>query len=594
MARGVEIAYYEFVYDGHPAEVLKGLQELKSKKHLMDVTLVAEGKEIPCHRAVLSSCSGYFRDMFCNELEETKKDKIEIMGITSEALQLLVDFAYSSKVTITTINAQPLFEAANLLQILPVRDACARFLADHLTPSNCLGVWVLSHTLACEELANRSRAFSLRHFPMICQHDEEFVQLPGDLLKMYISDDYLNAQEEEQVFEMVMKWVKHDLRQRKKFLKEVVEDIRFPHMDQIYLMRSVEADEVVMKVPGIRDILHEARMYHISRGEVSSPRTRPRLAYGLHEAMVVLGGTRVVNGEYNNDVYCFVPAYSQWSKLTSLPKDLKNTVEYAATTLNNDIVITGGYWSPTAAWLYSTQFNTWNKLPPLSVGRFRHKMATLDGRVYVLGGKNPRGSLQVLPSLDSVEIYDPPSNTWKPSVPLLKGVRACAIATCEGKMYVIGGKDTDQTATDAVQCYDPVQKRWSFRTPMPMAESCFSATSVNALIYAVGGRFQAIQCYDPNTDRWQELAQSLAPWDYCSVTTCDNKLYVTGGRVEDKVKKGKDTVQCYDPANDLIELVHPMPVKLFAHCAVTILKRRRQADSQLVAAQRSSTTKCFY
>ena len=51
----------------------------------------------------------------------------------------LLDYIYSSEITISKENVQSLLSAANLLEILPVRDACCQFLDRHMDESNCLG-----------------------------------------------------------------------------------------------------------------------------------------------------------------------------------------------------------------------------------------------------------------------------------------------------------------------------------------------------------------------------------------------------------------------------------------------------------------------
>ena len=40
----------------------------------------------------------------------------------------LIDYAYTGEITITKHNVQSMLSAANLLEILPVRDACCQFL----------------------------------------------------------------------------------------------------------------------------------------------------------------------------------------------------------------------------------------------------------------------------------------------------------------------------------------------------------------------------------------------------------------------------------------------------------------------------------
>ena len=65
-------------YSEHPHEgtLLRGLDELRKHGLLCDVKLVVEGSEFNAHRAVLASCSSYFRSMFTTSMIEKEKGKI--------------------------------------------------------------------------------------------------------------------------------------------------------------------------------------------------------------------------------------------------------------------------------------------------------------------------------------------------------------------------------------------------------------------------------------------------------------------------------------------------------------------------------------
>lgn len=72
-----------------------------------DVTLIAENMEIPAHKMVLASCSAYFYAMFSSfDFEESRQDKITVQGVDFHALQLLVEYVYTSYVEVTENNVQ--------------------------------------------------------------------------------------------------------------------------------------------------------------------------------------------------------------------------------------------------------------------------------------------------------------------------------------------------------------------------------------------------------------------------------------------------------------------------------------------------------
>lgn len=61
--------------------------------------------EIPAHRMVLASCSPYFYAMFTG-FEESRQERITVQGVDFHALELLVEYVYTSFVEVTEDNVQ--------------------------------------------------------------------------------------------------------------------------------------------------------------------------------------------------------------------------------------------------------------------------------------------------------------------------------------------------------------------------------------------------------------------------------------------------------------------------------------------------------
>ncbi|XP_066269896.1 kelch-like protein 24 [Branchiostoma lanceolatum] len=337
--------------------------------HLVDVTLCAEGREIPCHRLVLSACTDYFKAMFSGAHSESKKDKIEIGGVSGEALERLVDFAYTFNIRISSDNVQPLFEAANMLQIKYVEESCEEFLEKKLGPNTCLRTcnWALADKLSYPHLSALARSYALKKFEKVCR-TEEFLQLPVRFLKVYISDEGLHAREEERVLEAIMRWARHDLKERQRHLEELLACVRFSCMDQSSLEKIIETDPVLSEVPGIKELINDG-----------SRHVRPRMIQ--QEEIIVLAGSRGVSpiesganeSIYRLNLHCDVVD----SNL--MPRSLRDSEACAVCVVNNDIILTGGTVSPSQAVRYNSSRNSWIKLPSLRKGRLWHGMAAVNG-----------------------------------------------------------------------------------------------------------------------------------------------------------------------------------------------------------------------
>ncbi|XP_078574284.1 kelch-like protein 24a [Branchiostoma floridae x Branchiostoma japonicum] len=561
--------------DEYPASFLQRLHEFRSEGHLVDVTLCAEGKEIPCHRLVLSAFAEYFQSMFSGAHSESKKDKIEIGGVSAEALQLLVDIAYTSKFTVTTDNVQSLYEAANMLQVEHVEASCEDFLTGRLRPDTCLATWVFAHKVSNTYLSDMARSFALKFFEEVWTA-EDFLDLPVEFLKMYISDDELHVKKEEEVIEAVMLWVKHDFEERQTHLKGLLEFVRFSQVDQDYLKNIMDTDKEFAEIPGIKELMKnqssQARSCQIFQGEI-----------------LLLGG--ITDGEDRHGIESTKPncdmyrldAHCSCVDNTPLLRSLHDSEGIAACVVNNDVIVTGGSKSLSQAWRYRPSDNSWTKLGSLRKKRYRHGMAVLQGKVYVVGGVNDEIRFSDPERIfshhhrvfrEETEVYNELTDSWHMVAPLQQAVSSFGITTCCQKIYVFGGH-TLRNGTSVVQCYDHTQNVWAFVTPSPYTLQDIKACTVNTKIYLVGGNLDQVLCYDPCEDLYEEMAKPIVVWESASATVCGSEIFITGGNDDDyfcHTSPGSCMVQCYNVNNDTMIRVPDLPISLWGHISVTIPK----------------------
>lgn len=129
----------------------------------------------------------------------------------------------------------------------------------------------------------------------------------------------------------------------------------------------------------------------------------------------------------------------------------------------------------------------WVKRTPDPVERTEVAVASLEGKIYVIGGFR-RFLFPVVTGL--VEVYDPAEDTWKEATSLPEALHHAGVAGVKGKLYVVGGFRglVSWDAVNKVYEYDPAKNAWSEKAPMPTARGALALAVRDNKIYAIGGR----------------------------------------------------------------------------------------------------------
>ncbi len=497
-----------YKHQGHSQKAFDVLNLLRKQILLCDVILVAEGVEVPAHRPVLAACSSYFYAMFTGELSESKAERIQLQEIEGRALSMLVDFIYTSEISVTEDNVQSLLPAANILQLSEVRDACCDFLQSQLHPSNCLGIRAFADLHSCQDLLHYSQTYTEQHFSEVVQHDE-FINLSPMQVCHLISSDRLTVSSEEQVFESVIQWIHHDLGTRQEYISQLMEHVRLPLLPQEYLVQRVEDEQLIKNNSQCKDYLIEAMKFHLLKPEqkiiYKTPRTKTRTPIGLPKVLLVIGGQAP---KAIRSVECFDFKEEKWSQVADMPSR-----------------------------------------------RCRCGVAVMSGLVYAVGGFN--GSLRVR----TVDVYDPIKDMWSAIVNMQARRSTLGAAVLNGLIYAVGGFD-GSSGLNSVECYDPRTNEWRMVAPMSTRRSSVGVGVVNNLMYAVGGYdgasrhcLSSVESYDPDSDTWMPVADMSCRRSGAGVGVLDGLLYAVGGHDGPLVRK---SVEVYNPDNDSWQQVADM------------------------------------
>jgi WD40 repeat protein len=160
-----------------------------------------------------------------------------------------------------------------------------------------------------------------------------------------------------------------------------------------------------------------------------------------------------------------------------------------------------------------------------------------DGRVLVAGGHAlTRGRKWVL--IDSAELYDPKSETWQATGPLVEkrqGIWSLAVLK-SGKVLLAGEHDT----LSGAELYDPETGKWSTTGRLETGRGGHTTTLLpNGKVLIAGGIdysadgtpiFTSAELYDADKGTWNSAASMAVPrFKHAAVLLASGEVLVVGG-----------------------------------------------------------------
>lgn len=75
----------------------------------------------------------------------------------SLTLSLVLDYIYTGRVMLTEETVQNVLSAANLFQLISLREGCAEYMMNHVTVNNCIGIYFFARAHECNLLALKAK-----------------------------------------------------------------------------------------------------------------------------------------------------------------------------------------------------------------------------------------------------------------------------------------------------------------------------------------------------------------------------------------------------------------------------------------------------
>ncbi|XP_071328151.1 zinc finger and BTB domain-containing protein 44 isoform X1 [Trachinotus anak] len=122
----------------HSQEMLDKLNALRNEGHLCDVTIRVQDKLFLAHKVVLACCSEFFRSKLVGRPEEEDKFVLDLHHVTVSGFAPLLEYAYTSTLSISTENIIDVLAAASYMQMFAVASTCSEFMKSSIlwSPGN--------------------------------------------------------------------------------------------------------------------------------------------------------------------------------------------------------------------------------------------------------------------------------------------------------------------------------------------------------------------------------------------------------------------------------------------------------------------------
>ncbi|KAH0506050.1 TD and POZ domain-containing protein 1-like [Microtus ochrogaster] len=145
------------------------LGELWKNSSFTDCCLVVAGQEFLAHKAILAAHSPVFRAMVEHDMEESRKNRIEIHDLKPEVFKAMIDFIYTGKEPVLHSMADAVLAAADKYGLEHLKVMCERALCRDLSVENAAHTLFLADLHSTGQLKTQVLNFITAHASEVSQ-----------------------------------------------------------------------------------------------------------------------------------------------------------------------------------------------------------------------------------------------------------------------------------------------------------------------------------------------------------------------------------------------------------------------------------------
>ncbi|CAC5382987.1 unnamed protein product [Mytilus coruscus] len=578
----------------HFAHLGDYVRHLQANERICDVTVHIGPVKYAAHRICLACYSDYFADIFYSRGEKQRVPlTVRLKGIKPIAFEILLKYIYTGILDVYPDVVGDLMTMAESLRIPMVKTR----VIDHL---ECLP---LAEALAILMKEKIFGPLYERVMVAVCdqfntfRHEGVFLEIDFETLITILSSDNLNISTELDVFEAAIRWIAHNIMNRKQYLIRLMQCVRFAYMTPTELFHCNERTDILKGDSLCKQMLLEALWIATAKmlckedpynfvvpkqriATLNKPlATRPAQQQEMHHSETPMhtpkkqsaGGSRKVDVEVQSPI--MTPRFQR-----SEPQDdTKQTLQ--------DVIVIGGF-NPSSSRAavsaksierYDKSNNAWKHYSELPEPRLHYAVTILNGKIYVTGGIDPRMKIKLpIPSTDSF-VYDIKCNAWIKIMSMNTARMYHSLCSLCGMVYAIGGQDGDNSVLNTVECYNPMTDNWFFVKSMPTARLGAAVGNLDGIMFVTGGYgenisrtsgmpvLDTVESFDPRKNIWTVHNNLRFPRCHGNIVTINGIMYLCGGATRsytsmDSVISSVSSIDVYNKENDVWEFCSDMVV----------------------------------
>ncbi|XP_072051890.1 kelch-like protein 12 [Amphiura filiformis] len=250
----------------YTSKLAGSLNDFRKQKQLCDIIINVGSKAFHAHKNVLAAGCEYFRAMFTAGFREATESEVNIDG-KADIFEELLEYVYTGKMKITRKTACNLLVMACYMQFKDISLYCSDYIQKKYASSTDtdeqipIGDVFQIYEMACSHyhlkiLAHKSEEHMCTYFQKLKSSDMFLQSASVEFLKKFLRRADLSSKDEEkEVLEMVVQWLKHDWENRHSFAASLLKKVRLGLVPKQNLTELLDAE--LLEIPECRQLFQE-------------------------------------------------------------------------------------------------------------------------------------------------------------------------------------------------------------------------------------------------------------------------------------------------------------------------------------------------